>query len=238
MEFRRVLFRSDLRGGAQPMLTPDGKVAITFNGEIYNFREVRTELLVKGHAFRSESDTEVILAAWREWGPDCLSRLQGMFVFALCDAAADTLFLARDRLGVKPLYYVELADGALIFASELKGFLAHPSLRRGISAQAVDDYLAFGYVPDDACIVESVSKLSAGHYLLVRRGRNVPKPASWWDVDFSNPLTGTADALDKELTDIMRKAVRSPMLADVPLGAFLPRGVDTHSAVALVAHAS
>src|SRR3546814_15198799 len=147
MEFRRVLFRSDLRGGAQPMLTPDGKVAITFNGEIYNFREVRTELLVKGHAFRTESDTEVILAAWREWGPDCLSRLQGMFVFALYDAAADTLFLARDRLGVKPLYYVELADGALIFASELKGLPAHPSLRRRISAQAVHDNLPFGTRP-------------------------------------------------------------------------------------------
>src|SRR3546814_13036256 len=95
-----------------------------------------------------------MLASWREWGPDCLSRLQGMFVFALYDAAADTLFLARDRLGVKPLYYVELADGALIFASELKGPLAHQSLRRGISAQAVDDYLAFGSVPDDASIVE------------------------------------------------------------------------------------
>lgn len=228
----------DLSGGAQPMLTPDDKVAITYNGEIYNFREVRAELLAKGHAFRTESDTEVILAAWKEWGPDCLPRLHGMFAFALHDAATDTLFLARDRLGVKPLHYAELADGALIFASELKGLLADPRLRRTISPQAVDDYLAFGYVPDDACIVAGVRKLPAGHYLLVRRGGRVSKPASWWDVDFGNPVRGKADALAEELTDIMRAAVRSRMVADVPLGAFLSGGVDSSAVVALMAEAS
>ena len=228
----------DLAGGAQPMLTPDQRAAITYNGEIYNFREVRLELQAKGHAFRTESDTEVILAAWREWGPDCLSRLHGMFAFALYDSAADTLFLARDRLGVKPLYYAELPDGALVFASELKGLLAHPRLRRTISPEAVDDYLAFGYVPDDACVVAGVRKLPAGHYLLVQRGRGVGRPTGWWDVDFSHPASGKANVLAEELTEIMRTAVRSRMVADVPLGAFLSGGVDSSSVVALMAEAS
>ncbi|PWG01143.1 XrtA/PEP-CTERM system amidotransferase [Sphingosinicella humi] len=228
----------DLAGGAQPMLTPDQRAAITYNGEIYNFREVRLELQAKGHSFRTESDTEVILAAWREWGPDCLSRLHGMFAFALYDAAADALFLARDRLGVKPLYYAELPDGALVFASELKGLLAHPRLRRTVSPEAVDDYLAFGYVPDDACIVAGVRKLAAGQYLLLQRGRGVGPPVRWWDVDFSHPVSGKPNALAEELTEIMRTAVRSRMVADVPLGAFLSGGVDSSSVVALMAEAS
>ena len=228
----------DLEGGAQPMLGADGRTAITFNGEIYNFREVRADLAAKGHIFRTESDTEVILAAWRQWGPGCLSRLHGMFAFALFDAGAQTLFLARDRLGVKPLFHAALPDGALIFASELKGLLAHPRLRRGVSPQAIDDYFAFGYVPDDACIVAGVRKLPAGHYLHVRRGRGVPAPTRWWDVDFSNPRAASADTLADELAELMRSAVRSRMIADVPLGAFLSGGVDSSSVVALMAEAS
>ena len=183
---RRLAIIDLSEAGAQPMLTPDRRVAITYNGEIYNFREVRAELEAKGHVFTSESDTEVILAAWRQWGPDCLSRLNGMFALALYDADQDALFLARDRLGVKPLYFAELRDGALIFASELKGLLVHPRLRRTLSPQAIEDYLAFGYVPDDACIIEGVRKLPAGHHLTVRRGRPVPASVRWWDVDFSD----------------------------------------------------
>ncbi len=228
----------DFAGGAQPMATSDDRVAVTYNGEIYNFREVRAELEGKGHVFRTDSDTEVILAAWREWGPDCLSRFNGMFAFALYDAAADALFLARDRLGVKPLFYAELADGALIFASELKGLLAHPLMRAGPSAQAVDDFLAYGYVPDDASIVAGVRKLPAGHHLLVRRGRRVPQPSQWWDVDFSQPSSARADILAEELTEHMREAVRSRMVADVPLGAFLSGGVDSSAVVAFMAEAS
>ncbi|WP_324750311.1 XrtA/PEP-CTERM system amidotransferase [Sphingomonas sp. LY54] len=228
----------DLAGGAQPMATPDDRVAVTYNGEIYNFREVRAELEAKGHVFRTDSDTEVILAAWREWGPDCLSRFNGMFAFALYDAAADALFLARDRLGVKPLFYAELADGALVFASELKGLLAHPLMRAGPNPQAVDDFLAYGYVPDDISIVVGVRKLPAGHHLLVRRGRRVPQPSSWWDLDFSQPSGAKADILAEELTDHMREAVRSRMVADVPLGAFLSGGVDSSAVVAFMAEAS
>jgi asparagine synthase (glutamine-hydrolysing) len=228
----------DLAGGAQPMLTPDRRVAISYNGEIYNFREVRAELEAKGHQFLTQSDTEVILAAWRHWGPECLSRLNGMFAFALYDAATDALFLARDRLGVKPLFYAELSDGALIFASELKGLLAHPRMRRAISPQAVEDYLALGYVPDDAAIVEGVRKLAAGHYLHVRRGRPVPRPIAWWDVDFSNPSSRPIKALEEEMVERLRAAVRSRMVADVPLGAFLSGGVDSSAVVAFMAEAS
>jgi asparagine synthase (glutamine-hydrolysing) len=228
----------DLEGGAQPMLTPDGRLAVTYNGEIYNFREVRAELEERGHAFATTSDTEVILAAWRQWGPDCLTRLNGMFAIALYDAAEDALFLARDRLGVKPLFYAHLSDGALIFASELKGLLVHPRLRRELSPHAVEDYLAYGYVPDDASIVAGVSKLAAGHFLHVRRGRTVPAPVRWWDVDFSNPSSRPLKKLEEELVERLRDAVRSRMVSDVPLGAFLSGGVDSSAVVAFMAEAS
>lgn len=228
----------DLDGGAQPMVSADGRVVLNYNGEIYNFAEVRAELERLGHAFRTHSDTEVVLAGWRQWGVDCLSRFNGMFAFALYDSEGDQLFLARDRLGVKPLYLAELPDGALIFASELKGLLAHPLLRRAPSPQAIEDYFALGYVPDDACMVEGVRKLPAGHYLLVRRGRPVPPPVRWWDMDFSSPVrTGSAE-LGEELIEHLRRAVRSRMVADVPLGAFLSGGVDSSAVVAFMAEAS
>jgi asparagine synthase (glutamine-hydrolysing) len=228
----------DLEGGAQPMLSRDGRVAVNYNGEIYNFREVRGELERLGHGFDTDSDTEVILGAWRQWGPACLDRFNGMFAFALYDADSDSLFLARDRLGVKPLFLAELPDGALIFASELKGLLAHPLLRRVPSPQAVEDYLALGYVPDDASIVAGVRKLAAGHYLLVRRGAPVSAPVRWWDVDFSSPSPASAAELEEQLVEHLRRAVRSRMVADVPLGAFLSGGVDSSAVVALMAEAS
>jgi asparagine synthase (glutamine-hydrolysing) len=228
----------DLEGGAQPMLSPDARIAVTYNGEIYNFREIRGELEDAGHVFQTDSDTEVILAGWRQWGPACLSRFNGMFAFALHDADQGLLFLARDRLGIKPLHYAELSDGALIFASELKGLLAHPMLRRAPSPQAIEDYLALGYVPDDACAVAGVRKLPAGHFLLVRRGRAVPEPVSWWDVSFATNARGSAADLGEQLVGHMREAVRSRMVADVPLGAFLSGGVDSSAVVAFMAEAS
>ncbi len=226
----------DLEGSPQPM--SDGTLTITYNGEVYNFVELRDELAAKGAIFRTSGDTEVLLHAWRAWGPSMLDRLNGMFAFAIHDSAAHTLFLARDRMGVKPLHYVELADGSLAFASELKGLLAHPQLRRVPDLCAVEDYLAFGYVPDDSCIVAGVKKLAAGHFLLVERGRPVPQPRKWWDIDFSNRATGSAKALGEELVDRMRAGVRSRMVADVPLGAFLSGGVDSSAVVALMAEAS
>jgi asparagine synthase (glutamine-hydrolysing) len=224
----------DVAGSPQPM--SDGALTITFNGEIYNFAELRTELAAKGAIFRTAGDTEVLLHGWRAWGPSLLDRLNGMFAFAIHDAGK--LFLARDRLGVKPLHYVELADGSVAFASELKGLLAHPLVRRTPDLRAVEDYLALGYVPDDSCMVAGVKKLAAGHFLLVERGRPVPQPRRYWDVDFSNRVRGSAAALGEELVDRMRAGVRSRMVADVPLGAFLSGGVDSSAVVALMAEAS
>lgn len=227
----------DLEGGDQPMATPDERIVTVFNGEIYNFRELRDELEGLGHAFRTRSDTEVILHGWRRWGPRCVERLHGMFAFALYDADARTLFLARDRLGVKPLHYAEVSDGSLIFASELKGLLAHPLLRRRPSEQAVEDYLAWGYVPDDACLVAGVRKLPAGHYLMTRLGMPLAEPRRYWDVAFE-PKRRPAAAAEEELVALMGEAVRSRTIADVPLGAFLSGGVDSSSVVALMAEAS
>ncbi len=228
----------DLAGGRQPMATDDGDITVTYNGEIYNFAEIRAELVAKGARFRTAGDTEVLLHGWRAWGPDLLSRLNGMFAFAIHDARTQSLFLARDRMGVKPLHYVEIADGGLAFASELKGLLAHPLVRRELDATAIEDFMGLGYVPDDACIVAGVRKLPAGHFLLIERGRPVPPPRQWWDVDFSKRAKGSAADLAAELTEHLRAGVRSRMVADVPLGAFLSGGVDSSAVVALMAEVS
>lgn len=228
----------DLAGSAQPMASADEADMLTFNGEIYNFQEVRAELEALGHAFRTSGDTEVILAAWRQWGVACLDRLNGMFAFAIFDQRHQRLFMARDRLGVKPLHYASLPDGSVIFASELKGLLAHPALRRAPDLQAVDDYLAFGYVPDHRCFVGGVKKLPAGHYLMLERGKPLPEPVRYWDVDFSRRARGSVADLQAELLHHMREAVASRMVADVPLGAFLSGGVDSSTVVALMAERS
>ncbi|TPG49090.1 XrtA/PEP-CTERM system amidotransferase [Sphingomonas glacialis] len=228
----------DVAGSPQPMASQDGALTVTYNGEIYNFAELRAELQAMGAVFVTAGDTEVLLHGWAAWGPAMLDRLNGMFAFALHDARRQSLFLARDRLGVKPLHYVELADGAVAFASELKGLLAHPLVRRVPDIRAVEDYLAFGYVPDDACLVSGVRKLPAGHSLLIERGKPVPAPSRWWDVDFSRRATGSVKALEEELTALLREAVTSRMVSDVPLGAFLSGGVDSSAVVALMAEAS
>ncbi|MDG5487574.1 amidotransferase 1, exosortase A system-associated [Sphingomonas sp. BGYR3] len=228
----------DLAGGAQPMALPGESHVVVFNGEIYNFQDVRRELEELGARFRSNSDTEVLLHGWRVWGPEVLRRLNGMFAFALYDADRRCLFLARDRMGVKPLFYTELADGAVAFASELKGLMAHPLFRRQVDARAIEDFMGLGYVPDDASILSGVRKLPAGQFLLLERGRPVPRPMRWWDVDFSRRAKGSAADLQAELTHHLREGVRSRMVADVPLGAFLSGGVDSSAVVALMAEAS
>lgn len=228
----------DVEGSPQPMHDASGALSLLFNGCIYNYHALRAELGAKGWAFRTSGDTEVLLAAWAAWGPAMLDRLNGMFAFVIHDARTQQLFMARDRMGVKPLHYARLADGALAFSSELKGLLAHPLLRRVPDVRAIEDYLAFGYVPDDACIVAGVSKLPAGHYLLVQRGKPVPAPVQWWDVSFADRASGSARALEEELVAHMREGVRSRLVADVPLGAFLSGGVDSSAVVALMAEAS
>ncbi|WP_375270096.1 XrtA/PEP-CTERM system amidotransferase [Sphingomonas sp.] len=228
----------DLAGSPQPMATADARLTIVFNGEIYNYRELRSELQRRGAVFATDGDTEVLLHGYVAWGAAMLQRLNGMFAFAIHDAATQTLFLARDRLGVKPLHWAELSDGAIAFGSELKALLAHPLLRRKPDVRAVEDYLAYGYVPDDACLVAGVNKLAAGHYMLIERGKGAPKPRQWWDISFANRARGSAAALGEELIERMRDGVRSRMVADVPLGAFLSGGVDSSAVVALMAEAS
>ncbi|MGE4323014.1 MAG: XrtA/PEP-CTERM system amidotransferase [Sphingobium sp.] len=228
----------DLAAGAQPMLTEDESLAVTFNGEIYNFAEVRADLEAKGHVFRTGSDTEVILHGYRQWGEDCVRHFIGMFAFALFDARAQSLWLVRDRLGVKPLHYAPLSDGSVIFGSELKSLLAHPLLRRAADLTAVEDYMAYGYVPDDACLVAGVRKLGAGETLRLVRGRPMPRPQRYWDVSFADRSRAKPAVLEEELIALMRDAVRSRMVSDVPLGAFLSGGVDSSSVVALMAEAS
>jgi len=228
----------DLAGSPQPMASSDGRAMLVFNGEIYNYRELREELRGSGAEFHTDGDSEVILAAWQRWGPDCLPRLHGMFAFAIYDLGARTLFLARDRLGVKPLFYAPLSDGSLAFASELKGLIAHPLLRRDIDPLAIEDYLAWGYVPDHRSILAGVHKLPAGHSLLLRHDAPLPAPRQWWDVSFAERHKGRAADLEAELLHLLRQAVTSRMVADVPLGAFLSGGVDSSAVVALMAEAS
>lgn len=228
----------DIAGSPQPMASTDGRAMLVFNGEIYNFRELREELRAHGAEFHTDGDSEVILAAWQRWGPACLPRLHGMFAFAIYDLGQRTLFLARDRLGVKPLFYAPLSDGSLAFASELKGLTAHPLLRRDIDPLAIDDYLAWGYVPDHRSILAGVHKLPAGHLLLLRHDAPLPAPSQWWDISFADRRQGRTADLEAELLHLLRQAVTSRMVSDVPLGAFLSGGVDSSSVVALMAEAS
>lgn len=228
----------DLEGSPQPMTSGDGALTITYNGEIYNYREIRAELEGLGVAFRTQGDTEVILLGYRQWGAGVLRRLNGMFAFAIHDARDQSLFLARDRFGVKPLHYVALADGSIAFASELKGLLANPAVRRTPDIRAVEDYFALGYVPDDASIVAGVKKLLAGHFLHLKRGQPLPAPCQWWEIDFSTRARGSLADLEAEMRDRLRAAVASRMVSDVPLGAFLSGGVDSSTVVALMAETS
>lgn len=228
----------DIAGSPQPMQSSDERSVISFNGEIYNYKELRKELAALGVQFRTDGDTEVILAAYERWGVECLSRLHGMFAFAIYDRARRTLFLARDRFGVKPLFMARLSDGSMAFASELKGLLAHPLLRREVDPLAVEDYMAWGYVPDHRSMLRGVEKLPAGHYRLLKHDAEPAKPQQYWDISFAERRKGKAKDLEAELLHHLREAVTSRMVSDVPLGAFLSGGVDSSSVVALMAEAS
>jgi len=228
----------DLEGSPQPMHSADGRAVIAFNGEIYNFRELRSELEQGGAKFKTSGDTEVILAAYQRWGLDCLAKLNGMFAFALYDSEKRQLLLARDRFGVKPLFMARLPDGSIAFASELKGLLAHPAMRRRVDPQALDAYLTWGYVPDTHSILSGVEKLAAGHFLLLEQGKPISSPRRWWDISFEERAKGSEADLSAELVHLMREAVQSRMVSDVPLGAFLSGGVDSSSVVALMSEAS
>jgi len=228
----------DLASGQQPLYNEDRSICVVYNGEIYNYGELIPELTALGHRFRTKSDTEVIVHAWEEWGDRCVERFRGMFAFALWDSGRETVFLARDRLGVKPMYYALLPDGHLIFGSELKSLMVHPGLRRDIDPGAVEDYFALGYIAEPRTIFVGAKKLSPGHTLTIRRGQAAPAPCEYWDVSFTlNRRITEADACE-ELISRLRESVKLRMIAEVPLGAFLSGGVDSSAVVATMAELS
>jgi asparagine synthase (glutamine-hydrolysing) len=224
----------DLEGGKQPLFNETGDVAVVFNGEIYNYRETMAELIHLGHQFHTHSDTEVIVHGWEEWGPACLGRFRGMFAFALWDRRRQTLFLARDRLGKKPLHYALLPDGQLVFGSEMRSLLLHPGIARRIDPESVDRYLALGYVPEPESIYRDIGKLPAAHYLVIERGKPVPEPQRYWTLRFAPRPMEERDAA-VELIERLREATRLRLVSDVPLGGFLSGGVDSSGVVAMMA---
>ena len=229
----------DLSSGQQPLFNEDETVVVTYNGEIYNFPELTAELKARGHRFRTHCDTEVIVHAWEEWGQACVEHFRGMFAFAVWDRNRQTLFLARDRLGIKPLYYALLDDGSFIFGSELKSLQAHHRLPREIDPRAVEEYFAFGYVPEPRTIYKGVYKLPPGHHLTLERDRPMPQPRQYWDVSFrAQDSSGDETALGHELLERLDEAVKIRMVAEVPLGAFLSGGVDSSAVVASMARLS
>ena len=223
----------DLAGGRQPISNEDGSVTIVFNGEIYNYRELQPELEARGHHFKTHSDTEAIVHAYEEYGAACVNRLRGMFAFAVWDARQRKLFIARDRVGKKPLYYTQTRAGAFVFGSELKSLLQHPAVEREINPEAVDAYLTYGYVPDPLSIFRGIHKLPPGHHLTLTDGRIAIE--SYWDFSYEETTARGADDYLEELRSLLDDAVRARLIADVPLGAFLSGGVDSSTVVALMA---
>ena len=228
----------DLSTGQQPLFNEDRSVVIVYNGEIYNYQSLIPELTALGHVFRTRSDTEVIVHAWEAWGEACVQRLRGMFAFALWDRNRSTLFLARDRLGVKPLHYALLADGTFLFGSELKSILAHGGLPTTIDPHAVEEYFALGYVPEPRTIFAAARKLPPAHTLTVRRGSPLPEPACYWDPSFTLDARIEPQEAMAELATRLDESVRLRLISEVPLGAFLSGGVDSSAVVASMAKAS
>lgn len=227
----------DLVTGDQPMSSDDGSIVLIFNGEIYNFRELRRELEARGAAFRTTSDTEVILRAYEAWGVDCLPRLRGMFTIAVWDRTRRRLFLARDRVGIKPLVYAW--DGRrLLFASEIKALLEDPKLPRELDWEALRDLLTLHYIPSPRTIFRSIRKLPPASYLLLDLDRPEPEIRRYWDLRFEpDDRPSEADWLEG-LRWHLSDAVRSHLVSDVPIGAFLSGGVDSSTVVALMARAT
>ena len=225
----------DLSSGKQPLYNEDETVVVVYNGEIYNFQELAHELQAAGHTFRTRCDTEVIVHAWEQWGAACVERFRGMFAFAIWDRNKSTLFMARDRVGIKPLYYSVLSDGNLIFASELKALMVHPGLDQTIDPRAVEDYFAYGYAPEPKTVFHNTFKLSPGHTLTIRRGEKIPAQQEYWDVPFQLAPAMDEHEVGEELIRHMREAVDIRLISEVPLGAFLSGGVDSSAVVAMMA---
>ena len=226
----------DLDTGHQPISTADGRCTIVFNGEIYNFLELRAELEKAGHAFRTKTDTEVILALYQKLGAACVGRLRGMFAFAIWDKVEQSLFLARDRIGKKPLVYTQQA-GFLAFASELRSLFVWPGISREVDPEAIDLFLSLQYIPSPKTVYRQVKKLPPGHFLLCRKGQTTVE--RYWDLPLGqSPVTTDLETAKSLVADKLREAVRLRLISDVPLGAFLSGGVDSSIIVAIMAEMS
>lgn len=223
----------DLSSGQQPLSNEDKTVWIIFNGEIYNFQELRTILEEKGHTFRTHSDTESIVHAYEEWGEACVERLRGMFAFAIWDEKKNKLLLARDRLGIKPLYYYRNSE-KIVFASEIKAILQDSSVKREIDLEALSDYLSLLYVPAPKTMFRNIHKLPAGHILVYTAGGFQVK--EYWDVSFAQAQDKSEKEWMEEICQLLTETVRIRLISEVPLGAFLSGGVDSSSVVALMAN--
>jgi asparagine synthase (glutamine-hydrolysing) len=228
--FRRLSI-IDLQTGHQPISNEDDTVWIVFNGEIYNYQELRDLLLSKGHVFKTRTDTEVIVHLYEEFGPKCLEKLQGMYGLAIWDTKARSLLLARDRVGIKPLYYC-LTGKSLVFGSEIKAILADPSVKREIAPELIDRFLTFLYMPGEETLLAGIKKLAPGHYLLIKDGK--PEVRQYWDLDLVEPSRkiSLADA-EAELQSLLAKTVELHMIADVPVGVLLSGGVDSTAVLSL-----
>jgi asparagine synthase (glutamine-hydrolysing) len=219
--------------GAQPMGNEDGSVWITYNGEIYNFKEIRADLQARGHIFRTQSDTEMVLHAYEEWGADCLKRFRGMFAFAVADHRRQELFLARDPLGIKPLFYF-FDQNIFAFASELQALRRLPGTEWQIDLQAIDQYLYLQYIPAPRTVFQHLHKLRPGHFLTVPFSGAPAAPERYWQLRFRPVARREADLLD-ELDQVLRQSVKMHLVADVPFGAFLSGGIDSSAVVGYMA---
>lgn len=226
----------DLAGGHQPIYNEDESVVVVFNGEIFNHHEIASQLKQLGHIFKTNSDTETIVHAWEEWGVECVHHFRGMFAFILWDDNKKELFIARDRLGVKPLHYSLLSNGSVIFGSELKVLRKHPLCSKSINPESIEDYLTFGYIPDPKTIFSDVYKLEAGYYLHLKQGDS-PKelmPVQYWDLPWQSSERLSSEEIENELIERLKESVEIRMEAEVPLGAFLSGGVDSGAIVAMM----
>ena len=227
----------DLKCGQQPIYTEDGNLFIVFNGEIYNYLELKKELERLGHRFKTNSDTETILLAYKEFGAECLQKLRGMFAFAIWNKRDESLFIARDRVGKKPLFYSLTEQGTFVFGSELKVLQTHGEISTEIDYSALDSYLTFGYVPEEFCIFRDVRKLAPGHFLIFKDGKI--KTEKYWDFRYSKVENlKSEDEYAEKLRELIKESVKIRLISEVPLGAFLSGGVDSSTIVGMMSQIS
>jgi asparagine synthase (glutamine-hydrolysing) len=220
--FRRLAI-IDLNTGHQPLCNEDGTVWIVFNGEIYNYQELRKDLVAKGHIFKTQTDTEVIVHLYEEFGPSCVQQLRGMFAFAIWDDRHQSLLLARDRVGIKPLYY-RLTEDSVVFGSEIKAILADPEVKAEVSPEMIDRFLTFLYLPGEETLFRNISKLAPGSYMLIERGK--ARITQYWDLKFA-PVERSIESAQNELLSLLEESVGLHMISDVPVGFLLSGGVDS-----------